>query len=122
MTSLNDLRKKARGAIVAAGRSGTKPGSLRSAIALVLLTTIVLLPTPLIAASDLALAPGLSFTDDSSPYFPIRSTDPGDGAITNGRPTLIFIGTSHCWNTAREAERIVTLYPRYKDNVHFYRN
>jgi hypothetical protein len=65
---------------------------------------------------------GSFFTDDSSPYFPIRSKDPGDGAIANGRPTLIFIGTSHCWNTAREAERIVTLYPRYKDNVHFYRN
>jgi hypothetical protein len=91
---------------------------LRTAIAAILTATI-LLPTTLIAASDLTLAPDLSFTDDSSPNFPIRSKDANDGAIARDRPTLIFIGTSHCWNTAREAERVVTLYPKDKDKVHF---
>jgi len=32
---------------------------------------------------------------------------------------VIFFGTSHCWNTNREAERLVALYPQYRDRVHF---
>ncbi|MGH7881107.1 MAG: hypothetical protein ACREQD_16655, partial [Candidatus Binataceae bacterium] len=71
------------------------------------------------AASDLQLAPDLSFTDDSSPNFPIVAADPANAAIASDRPTLIFFGTSHCWNTAREAERVVKLYPKYRDQVHF---
>ena len=71
------------------------------------------------AASDLKLAPDLSFTDDSSPNFPIEGTDLADAIIAPGVPTVIFFGTSNCWNTAREAERLVALYPRYRDRVHF---
>jgi hypothetical protein len=71
------------------------------------------------AASDLTLAPNLSFSDDSSPSFPIEGKDLGDATIARGLPTVIFFGTSHCWNTAREAERLVALYPRYRDRVHF---
>jgi hypothetical protein len=71
------------------------------------------------AASDLTLAPNLSFTDDSSPNFPIQAKDIGDAAIARGRPTVIFFGTSNCWNTAREAERLVVLYPQYRDRVQF---
>jgi hypothetical protein len=84
----------------------------------VIMTAAVLIPATLLAATNLALAPDLSFTDDSSPNFPIRAKNADDGAIANDRPTLIFIGTSHCWNTAREAERVVTLYPKYRDKVH----
>jgi len=32
---------------------------------------------------------------------------------------VIFFGTSNCWNTAREAERLIRLYPAYRDRVHF---
>jgi thioredoxin-related protein len=32
---------------------------------------------------------------------------------------VIFFGTSNCWDTAREAERLVQLYPEYRDRVHF---
>src|SRR5271165_6812171 len=71
------------------------------------------------AATDLMLARNLSFTDDSSPNFPIEGKDLADATITHGLPTLIFFGTSHCWNTAREAERLIALYPRYSDRVHF---
>jgi hypothetical protein len=74
---------------------------------------------PVIAASDLMLAPGLSFTDDSSSNFPITGKDLSDGTIAVGRPTLIFFGTAHCWNTNREAERVVALYPKYRDRIHF---
>ena len=93
------------------------PRSLLSGIAAIL--AAVLMPPTLHAATNLVLAPDLSFTDDSSPNFPIRAKNADDGAIANDRPTLIFIGTAHCWNTAREAERVVTLYPEYKDKVHF---
>ena len=71
------------------------------------------------AASDLMLAQNLSFTDDSSPTFPIKGKDLADATIAHGLPTLIFFGTSHCWNTAREAERLIALYPRYSNRVHF---
>jgi hypothetical protein len=62
---------------------------------------------PAAAASDLKLAPNLSFTDDSSSNFPITGTDLKDGTIAHDRPTLIFFGTAPCWNTNREAERLV---------------
>jgi hypothetical protein len=71
------------------------------------------------AADDLKLAPDLSFTDDSSSNFPIAATHGDDGATSTDRPTVIFFGTSHCWNTNREAERLVSLYPKYHDGFHF---
>src|SRR5690348_4280355 len=70
-------------------------------------------------ATDLKLAPDLSFTDDSSPNFPIEGKNLSDGAIAADHATVIFFGTANCWNTAREAERLVHLYPRYKDKIHF---
>jgi hypothetical protein len=70
-------------------------------------------------ARDLTLAPDLSFTDDSSANFPIRGKDLSDGRIATDRPTAIFFGTSHCWNTNREAERFVALYAKEKDAVRF---
>jgi len=70
-------------------------------------------------ARNLALAPNLSFTDDSSSNFPIRGENLGDGKIASDRPTAIFFGTSHCWNTNREAERFVALAGREKDAVRF---
>jgi hypothetical protein len=70
-------------------------------------------------ARNLALAPNLSFTDDSSSNFPIRGENLGDGKIASDRPTAVFFGTSHCWNTNREAERFVALAGREKDAVRF---
>jgi hypothetical protein len=95
-------------------KDGWFPGAM-----VAIMAAIMLFPAKLAAASNLVLAPGLSFRDDSSPNFPIRSSDAGNGAIAADRPTLIFIGTAHCWNTAREAERVVMLYQRYKNKVHF---
>jgi hypothetical protein len=70
-------------------------------------------------ASRLTLAPDLSFTDDSSSNFPIRGEDLKDGRIASDRPTAIFFGTSHCWNTNREAERFVALYAKEKETARF---
>jgi hypothetical protein len=70
-------------------------------------------------ATDLKLAPALSFTDDSSPNFPIEGKNLSDGSIAVDHATVIFFGTANCWNTAREAERLVQLYPRYKDKIRF---
>jgi hypothetical protein len=71
------------------------------------------------AASDLRLAPNLSFDDDSSPNFPIRGRNLSDGSAPTGEATVIFFGTSNCWNTAREAERLVKLYPQFQNKIHF---
>jgi hypothetical protein len=70
-------------------------------------------------ARNLTLAPNLSFTDDSSGNYPIRGADLEDGRIASDRPTAIFFGTSHCWNTNREAERFVALYAKRKETARF---
>lgn len=74
---------------------------------------------PARAADDLHLAPGLSFTDDSSDAFPIRGRRLADATTGDGKATVLFFGASNCWNTNREAERLVSLYPKYKDRVRF---
>jgi hypothetical protein len=71
------------------------------------------------AASDLKLAPKLSFDDDSSPNFPIQGQNLSAGSIAPGEATVIFFGTANCWNTAREAERLVRLYPQFRDRIRF---
>jgi hypothetical protein len=70
-------------------------------------------------ASSLFLAPDLSFTDDSSANFPIRGESVSDGRIASDRPTAIFFGTAHCWNTNREAERFVALYRKHAGEARF---
>ena len=70
-------------------------------------------------ATNLSLAPDLSFTDDSSSNYPIRGENLGEGRIASDRPTAIFFGTSHCWNTNREAERFVALYGKVRGAARF---
>ncbi len=70
-------------------------------------------------AAQLTLAPGLSFTDDSSDAFPIRGANLEDGKIASDRPTAVFFGTSHCYNTNREAERFVKLYALHGAKARF---
>jgi hypothetical protein len=70
-------------------------------------------------ADNLRLAPGLSFMDDSSDNFPIRGDHLEDAESRPGQATVMFFGASHCWNTNREAERLVALYPKYHDRVSF---
>jgi len=74
---------------------------------------------PSAPATDLKLAPDLSFSDDSSPNFPIEGKNLADGSLASDHATVIFFGTANCWNTAREAERLVQVYPQYKDKIHF---
>ena len=91
----------------------------RAAALLAALGCLVLAPRPARAADDLHLAPGLSFTDDSSDAFPIRGRHLADATTGDGKATIVFFGASNCWNTNREAERLVSLYPKYKDRVRF---
>ncbi|MBY0278830.1 hypothetical protein K2Z84_26135 [Candidatus Binatia bacterium] len=80
---------------------------------------VAIFPAAVRAADDLHLAPGLSFTDDSSDAFPIRGRHLDDATTGDGKATIVFFGTSNCWNTNREAERLISLYPKYKDRVRF---
>ncbi len=107
-----------------------------AAAAVVVVVASLLFPVATLAGSDekapafavssgpggtrnLTLAPNLSFTDDSSSAFPIRGVNLQDGRIASDRPTAVFFGTSHCWNTNREAERFVALYAKEKDTARF---
>src|SRR6202142_995997 len=87
--------------------------------ALVLFAFSLMLTIPALAASDLHLAPDLSFTDDSSANFPIAGNSIGDTTLAGDRATIMFFGTAHCWNTNREAERLVALYPKYREQIDF---
>lgn len=91
----------------------------RSVAILAVPVALVVAPPGPGGATKLTLAPNLSFVDDSSPNFPIRGENMKDGKIASDRPTAIFFGTSHCWNTAREAERFVALYAKEKDAARF---
>jgi hypothetical protein len=71
------------------------------------------------AADDLKLAPNLSFSDDSSSNFPIAAGHSSDATPAGDRATIVFFGTAHCWNTNREAERLVSLYPKYRNKINF---
>src|SRR6202790_2381716 len=75
------------------------------------------LPGP--PATDLKLAPDLSFSNDSSSNFPIEGKNLSDGSLASDHAPVIFFGTANCWNTAREAERLVQVYPQYKDKIRF---
>jgi hypothetical protein len=97
-----------------------KPLAITVTIAVALLFGIALATeAPSGQATDLTLAPELSFSDDSSPNFPIVGKNLSAGSLANDHATVIFFGTANCWNTAREAERLVQLYPQYKDKIHF---
>jgi hypothetical protein len=92
--------------------------NLKSLATLALLA-FAISPVPAQAAGDLHLAPDLSFTDDSSSNFPIAGDSIGDATVASDRATIMFFGTAHCWNTNREAERLVALYPKYRDKIDF---
>jgi len=88
-------------------------------LAPITLLALVSLATRAHSASDLHLAPELSFSDDSSSNFPIAGSSIGDATVANDRATIMFFGTAHCWNTNREAERLIALYPKYRDKIDF---
>jgi hypothetical protein len=100
--------------------SQAKMGFVTLAWAIALLAHLMVVGVPSArAASDLVLAPNLSFDDDSNPHFPIKGRNLSDGQGSPGEATIIFFGTSNCWNTAREAERLVKLYPQFRNRIHF---
>jgi hypothetical protein len=88
-------------------------------VTLLILSACLFAADPVRAASDLRLAPDLSFTDDSSSNFPIAGNSIGDATVASDRATIMFFGTAHCWNTNREAQRLVALYPKYRDKIDF---
>ena len=90
-----------------------------SILAVLIFGVVLATEVPGAPATDLKLAPDLSFTDDSSPNFPIAGKNLSDGTVASDEATVMFFGTANCWNTAREAERLVQLYPRYKDQIRF---
>jgi hypothetical protein len=106
-------------------RRSSKSGMLRTiaiplAAALVFVVQITAACVPRAgAASGLKLSPNLSCDDDSSPNYPIQGDNLSEGSIASGEATVIFFGTSNCWNTSREAERLVKLYPQFRNRIHF---
>src|SRR5258706_2583685 len=93
-----------------------KPLAIAFSIVVVLIFGIAFATeAPIGSAADLKPAPDLSFSDDSSANFPIEGKNLSDGSIAKDHATGNFFGTANCWNTAREAQRLVHLYPQYKD-------
>jgi len=100
-------------------RNKLKTNALSFVWALALLVQMTVCVPRADAATGLSLAPKVSFDDDSSPNFPIQGQNLSEGSIASGEATVIFFGTANCWNTAREAERLVKLYPQFRNRIHF---
>ncbi len=63
-----------------------------------------------LAADDLRLRAGISYSQDLDAGFPIVAENMDDLALEPGRPTFIFFGASGDLNTNRQARRVVDLY------------
>jgi len=97
----------------------TQPRALQLTFAAIAISLACVYANNAFAADDLKLAPSLSFTDDSSANFPIDGKNLAGGSAPTDRATIIFFGTAHCWNTNREAERLVSVYPTYRGKIDF---
>ncbi len=64
----------------------------------------------ILAAEDLKLRAGISFTQDIDSGFPIVATNIDDAQLDPGIPTLIFFGAACDLNTNRQAKRLVDIY------------
>ena len=62
-----------------------------------------------LAADDLKLRSGISYTQDIDSGFPIMGTNMDDCKISVSTPTFIFFGASGDLNTNRQAKRVVYL-------------
>lgn len=70
-----------------------------------------------LAADDLSLRPGLSFSQDIDNGFPIVGKDLDDTRTDASKPTFIFFGASGDLNTNRQAKRVVDFYHKLNANA-----
>lgn len=66
--------------------------------------------TTAIAAEDLRLKKGLSFTQDTESGFPIEASGMEDVVPEAGKAAVIFFGASGDLNVNRQAKRLIDLY------------
>lgn len=72
------------------------------------------------AAENLKLREGISFSQDIDSDFPIVAEKMDDYAFGDNCPTFIFFGARGDLNTNRQAKRLVDLYKKYsKEKVKF---
>jgi len=71
------------------------------------------------AASDLRLAPNLSFDDDSSPNFPIQGRNISDGQGLPGEATVIFFRDIQLLEHRPRGRTSRVLYPQFHNRLHF---
>lgn len=67
---------------------------------------------PCMAADDLHLRAGISFTQDIDSGFPIEGSNLNDVSVPAGTAAIIFFGASGDLNTNRQAKRFVDLYKK----------
>jgi len=73
-----------------------------------------------LAAENISLKRGISFSQDIDSGFPIVGQKMDDATIEPGKPTFIFFGGSGDLNTNRQAKIVVGLYNKYaKEGVKF---
>lgn len=68
-----------------------------------------------LAAENLRLREGLSYTHDLDKRFPIIAEKIDDIKFEEGKACLLFFGAAGDLNTNRQAKRVVELYKKYKD-------
>ncbi len=92
-------------------RRGTASLSAAGAV-LVVSVTLLFGTSNAIAAEDLKVRAGISFTQDIESGFPIEGTNLDDCKLSTTTPTLVFFGASGDLNTNRQSKRLVDLYKK----------
>lgn len=82
----------------------------------IILVCHILVCQDVLAAENLRLKEGISFTHDMDRSFPIVADKMDDVSLEPNRPTLIFFGAIGDLNTNRQARRLVDVYKKYKDS------
>lgn len=79
-----------------------------------LLCAVSLVALPCLAAENLRLRDGISYTHDLDKGFPILGDHMDDVKVEAGKNAFIFFGAAGDLNTNRQAKRVVELYRKQR--------
>ena len=92
----------------------------RSIFAVVLIIfTLSAFGAGVFAATDLKLNPNLNYSSDSNDGPLITGKNMSEGTINKGKPTYVIFYHRECYNSKRQARRMVELYEKYNGRVDF---
>lgn len=77
------------------------------------------LSTNIFAATDLKINPKLRYSSDTNDGPLITGKDLNSAKLSSDKPSYVIFYHRECYNSKRQAKRIVELYDKYKEKVNF---